>query len=167
MLNYENIERLKAAMRAEPRQYNQSTYGSVRPSCGTLQCMAGFCMILELGSQEFIFSINGNGTRHAATAHAAGRRFLGLSDEPDSSQGIFSPARCWPDDLYHVYCCVCGSHREQVEVACRALDRMHEDGRIDPDPRYDNRYSLARLSEGLPQCLPEAPAVEEPELQLA
>lgn len=165
MLNYENIERLKAAMRAQPRQYNQSTYGSIRPACGTVQCMAGFCMILEQGAAEFISSVQVWRHTHAGAAASSGRRFLGLTHGKEPPEFIFSPARFWPSDLYDAWCF--GHSRAQVEVACRALDRMHEDGRIDPDPRYDNRYSLARLSEGLPQCLPEAPAVEEPELQLA
>lgn len=165
MLNYEGIERLKVAMRASPEQYRQHTFGIRSGACGTVQCMAGYCMILLYGAKEFVCSLGD--VTHASACILAARRLLGISaGEP--WRWIFNGASAWPADLFRDFSRAGDTqdYAAQVEVACRALDRMHESGAIDEDPTYDNRYTLARLGERLPESEAEPGPGAEPEREL-
>jgi hypothetical protein len=140
-INRENVEALKAMMRAKPRSYSQQTFGKfVNDSvaeCNTECCMAGFCRIAEVGLPQYMQELlkSKGDTDEELTSFdfnelcvESGLRFLGIS-RYDECPSIFDGHYCWPKDLSEAYR---GAENpvERVEVACRALDRLQEDGSI-------------------------------------
>jgi hypothetical protein len=66
---------------------------------------------------------------------ASGERFLGLKMDEDAN--IFHSYDCWPDDLVDAYDAA-RDDRARVEVACQALDRLQDNGKISEEPREED-----------------------------
>ena len=139
-INRANVETLKAMMRAKPRSYSQQTFGELVHNsvaeCGTEQCMAGFCRIAEVGMPQYMQELlkytksDAEITNFDFNEHCieSGLRFLGISSLEECPI-IFDDYYCWPKDLSEAYK-EAENPVERVEVACRALDRLQEDGSI-------------------------------------
>jgi hypothetical protein len=156
-MNKAGIEQLKADLRANAERYDQSDFGTITKDCGTEACMAGFCLMRQLGFDEFTERIKDNGswltfspikwlTFRRACLRAAVEQ-LGLEILPDDGvlppilggvdaglPPIFSYVEDWPSDLRRAYsaAAVDHDHPAMVEVACQALDRMDVHGFINP-----------------------------------
>lgn len=124
-LNKEGIEQLKADLRASAKLYNQDTFGSVT-DCGTELCMAGMCLLREVGPQKYK-EISTQGPLLAEACLAAGERQLGI--ETDRFPTIFASADNWPEDLNEKYDSA-KDGASRVVAACEALDRLQLDGSI-------------------------------------
>jgi hypothetical protein len=142
-MNKAGIEQLKADLRANAERYDQSDFGAITKDCGTEACMAGFCLMRQLGFDEFTERVKATGSwwlRHdiwltfrQACLRAAVEQ-LGLEILPDNDEvpPIFGGAHDWPSDLCNAYSAAARRHDHpaMVEVACQALDRMDVHGFI-------------------------------------
>lgn len=92
------IDKLEKVMLANAKRYNQDTFGNVS-ECGTEQCGAGFCYLMEVGQAQF----NNEARRHtnAFQNHCleAGKRRLGIRNKSFPAVFSFSFSISWPDDL--------------------------------------------------------------------
>jgi hypothetical protein len=128
-LNKKGILQLADDLVAHKKLYDQSRYGA-RNECGTVCCMAGFCKRREVGARTFgrmvakwMFSWSGSDV-----CAPAGSKQLGVPQDPQ----IFEPASEWPLDLSDIY--FSNGANARVRAALLALQRLREDGSIDPDP---------------------------------
>lgn len=134
-VNKKAIEQLKADLRRYARRYDQSTFGATDPECGTVMCMAGFCLWRKIGGKKFSETVRkATFLSHAyrefiKEAKVAGREALGLTR---AEPLIFQSTERWPIDLRTRYLAARleGDHRAMVEVACDGLDRLNENGSI-------------------------------------
>jgi hypothetical protein len=148
-MNKAGIEQLKADLRANAERYDQSDFGTITKDCGTEACMAGFCLMRQLGFDEFTERIKDNGSwttfrsdRWLAFRQACLRASveqLGLEpllevDYDNWLPPIFDTALLWPSDLRRAYSAAAErhDHAAMTEVACQALDRMDVHGFINP-----------------------------------
>jgi hypothetical protein len=145
-MNKAGIEQLKADLRANAEHYDQNDFGTITEDCGTEACMAGFCLMRQLGFDEFTERVKATGnwltfspikwlTFRRACLRAAVEQ-LGLEILPDDAglPPIFSYIEAWPSDLRRAYsaAAVDHDHAAMTEVACQALDRMDVHGFINP-----------------------------------
>jgi len=142
MLNVEGINQLADDLVRDDARYNQSYWGQdtkyvndptpespfFGTACGTVACLAGFCMARKIGVTEFnkvaaIYpGISGDSARFY------GAQQLGIPFEAV----IFNNIGDWPSDLRQEY--RNAKPRGRVLVALKALQRLRPDGSIDPDP---------------------------------
>lgn len=137
-INKEGVELLKADMLANSGAYFQDCFGEIIATyseCGTIQCMAGFCYLRKVGESLFKAALNpvyGDEFVFEDECVKSGIAQLGIKQKQEwygVVPKIFCGASLWPVDLGNAYeDAVTG--RERVEVACRALDRLNEDGSI-------------------------------------
>lgn len=150
MLNHEGIELLKSDLRTNAKHYNQQKFGQITPECGTEACMAGMCLMRKLGYEEFtkqamkaVSDLSyGNDFRKFmdacldSAAKQLGLTLLSENEYESKTDGetelppIFSEAGDWPEDLREEYYTADEKHDHQAmaEVACKALDRIDENG---------------------------------------
>jgi hypothetical protein len=129
-VNRKHVEVIKSALRKHAKSYNQNTFGSDRPECGTVMCIAGFCRVEEVGLKQFRKEIRLDPTCDFDLDDAclgSAMKFLGLKGLKVIT--IFASAEVWPNDLANAYKNAT-SHKERAEVACQALDRLNVDGSI-------------------------------------
>lgn len=131
MINKANVELLKADLRANARRYDQSTYGEVDDECGTVGCLAGFCLMRAVGDAAYGWLVKSGDIDEFA--RTAGEEFLGVGTSFKSiDRSIFDPGDWWPRDLAERYAAAedAQDRAAMVEVACDALDRLQDDGTI-------------------------------------
>lgn len=167
-LNKEGIETLKRDLRAEAARYDQSTFGSDRAPkvtgeslCGTVCCMAGFCLQRRLGRAEFDRRVTSSITameRAWRLEEACQERSdfvdacltaaveqLGLEYAGFSFGGlppVLAGMGGWPADLHKRYhdAWLAGDHAAKAEAACDALDRMDDRGTFPAELQLDNLH---------------------------
>jgi hypothetical protein len=127
-INLQGVELLKADLRANAKDYKQSTFGRVT-ECGTEQCMAGFCYLREVGQEAYVSTIIGNSDSMETLCVGAGVKQLGIDCDPEYCLDIFGSHHQWPYDLTIAYINATPPEA-RVEVACAALDRLNDDGTI-------------------------------------
>lgn len=136
-INKEGVELLKSDMRANPRAYEQMNFGRIATEneCGTAQCMAGFCYLRKVGILYFIEKLKDDsespGQFEISCAEAAMDQLGIVRYDPKKVRlaDIFRGPFAWPSDLADAFDSS-DTSSERVEVACRALDRLNEDGSI-------------------------------------
>jgi hypothetical protein len=130
-INLQGVELLKADLRANAANYQQSTFGRIA-ECGTMQCMAGFCRLREVGKEAYTREVIRDDVfdlQVLCVSSGAGQ--LGIDCAPEDCPPIFDSYTEWPFDLREAY-------REartdiaRAEAACAALDRLNDDGSIKP-----------------------------------
>ncbi len=126
-LNKAGIRLLADDLVANKKMYDQDTFGD-REECGTFCCLAGFCYRREIGARRFTLWAK-NEDKDTDLAKDAGRKQLGLKDDID----IFNLFAYWPDDLVEEY--ESNGPTWRVIAALKALQRLRDDGSIDPDPK--------------------------------
>jgi hypothetical protein len=137
-LNKAGIRQLADDLVANKKMYDQDDFGS-REECGTVCCLAGFCYRHEIGARKFTLWAKDEDHKNDDCIKS-GLKQLGLpvikSDyswiEVESPQ-VFGMINIWPDDLEDEY--YENGPRGRVIVALKALQRLREDGTIDPDPK--------------------------------
>lgn len=153
-MNIEGIEQLKSDLRRLARHYSQNRFGRITMECGTEACQAGICLIRKIGMEEFTCRVvqAAEGDRRLEDrlmkdCIAAGVEQLGLTlltdeeyrelaEEDGIGDGalppIFGSSYRWPEDLRDAMreAVKMRDHEAQAEVACRALDRIDDNGRF-------------------------------------
>lgn len=158
MLNKQGIRDLAADLVANGVLYNQRTFGDLihgGSECHTEACMAGFCLIREIGLQKFEALLKldeaDHGSRVPAKSFAAGKKQLGVKPRGKDGLELFCEAVDWPYDLQLAYG-KAKTHRTRARVAIHALQRLLPDGTIDknrkaihtPLKRYLNKLERKR-----------------------
>lgn len=134
-INQEGVEKLKADLRANAKDYKQQTFGRVSDyrdddsACGTEQCMAGFCYLREVGFEKYVGAIRGDSDSMELLCITAGAKQLGIDCDPEYCPDIFESHHVWPVDLGRAYR-EAQTNDARVEAACAALDRLNDDGSI-------------------------------------
>jgi hypothetical protein len=137
-LNKQGIRRLADMLVANKKLYSQQTFGR-QNECGTTCCLAGFCLLEEVGRRKFKTLIGKDDFAKDCTK--AGRKLLGIRT---SDPALFNSLDCWPEDLASEYWA--NGPRGRVTVALKALQRLLPSGRIDPDPKaVHTRLSQLKL----------------------
>jgi hypothetical protein len=139
-INKEEVESLKANLRLHAKRYNQEVFAE-KTDCGTTACLAGFCLLADLGTKEFnervkneVFTV-----RFEADCVDAGKKRLGIKG--GEFPQIFTNSCCWPADLERRYE-LAKTNKERVEVACDALDRLNANGTIKRDKKAEKALGL-------------------------
>jgi hypothetical protein len=176
-LNKEGIAQLKFDLRSNAERYSQDTFGQLSAECGTVCCMAGWCLRREMGEQAFAYVVlnliwvtQPTWQRHCIFV---GARQLGITLLPNTgiigrgttgiigrgapqilmgAPQIFMGHSHWPLDLGRRYAdaMAASDHYAMVEVACDALDRMDEYGDIAALPAAKSvEYGLSAIEEVL------------------
>jgi hypothetical protein len=132
-LNTKGILKLAEGLVIHSEMYDQNVYGK-RDTCGTVCCLAGLCLLNQVGWEEFsnLLIPDASGKEWELTPLAAvqaGARQLGVWEHAQ----IFSGAFSWPADLQDEYT-LAQTHEDRARVALKALRRLRESGYIDPDP---------------------------------
>lgn len=139
-LNLDGIAQLKADLRANAKHYNQQNFGVVTPECGTEACMAGMCLMRQIGLDAFTKSIKTmkdagfHGFTSACIAAGADQIGITLLEPDEYGRGevppIFEVQTSWPEDLKDSYTDAKEKHDHaaMAEVACAALDRIDDNG---------------------------------------
>lgn len=151
------VDDLRASCASTELLYDQGTFGSIRTNrdaeCRTECCMAGLCLIKEIGLSDYQTLVLqhhiDSESVFVVSALSAGRRQLGIDPQVLAPQ-IFEGVIFWPHDLRRVMCLATawpGNYERRVEVAIAALRRLHADGSIDKDPNYDNGMVDAKVEE--------------------
>jgi hypothetical protein len=126
-LNKAGIRQLADDLVANKKRYNQQTFGD-KEDCGTVCCLAGFCSIRSVGLRKFNKWIDDE-SDPVIDPRGDGAKQLGIPRNAD----LFDYVDSWPSDLGEEY--RENGPRGRVIVALKALQRMREDGSIDPDPK--------------------------------
>lgn len=129
-LNKKGIRLLADDLVAHKKLYNQNVEGRPDP-CGTVGCLAGFCLARKLGRREYIKRVESSFI--GVEAHQSGRDQLGLPEPNIGRLQIFDFLWSWPQDLQDLY--KSNGPRCRMIAALYALQRLREDGTIDPDPK--------------------------------
>lgn len=111
--------------------YDQNTEGMLE-TCGTVGCMAGFCHARKIGRRAYNLKVRRGGVV-VYQAHMDGHRQLGLTVVGIEMAQIFNVVSYWPSDLRMMY--ESNGPASRVMAALMALQRLHVDGTIDPDPK--------------------------------
>ena len=127
VVNREGILKLAADLVDNWQRYDQDTFGEDR-ECGTVCCMAGFCLINEVGTKRFNQINRDEPFNLPVMARRAGARQLGI---PFGAL-LFYDTIYWPSDLRREYRERKGKCR--IVAALKALERLRGDGSIDPRP---------------------------------
>jgi hypothetical protein len=162
-LNKEGIAQLKFDLRSNAERYSQDTFGQLSAECGTVCCMAGWCLRREIGEQEFAYVVLNLIWVARDTWQRkcifVGARQLGITLLPDTGTicrgvpQIFMGHSHWPLDLGRRYSDAMtafpnSDHHAMVEAACDALDRMDEYGNIAALPAAKSvEYGLSAIEE--------------------
>jgi hypothetical protein len=134
-LNRAGIRALAADLVAHHEKYDQGYYGMYNASCGTVACMAGFCLQKKIGVTKFNKLVS-NGTLFSRDAIEAGieQLFKNYANDQGGSPVIFAFSSSWPTDLAIAYS-LAGTPKAKVIVALKALSRLKPNGYIDSDPK--------------------------------
>lgn len=156
MLNRQGILQLADDLIADSSKYDQNYWGSHfedQSACGTVACLAGFCMSRAIGVTKFnelakvAFGVDGS----------AARGFGGAQLGIPRNAGIFHQADLWPSDLYREYQ-MNSEAKSRVVVALKALQRLRDDGSIDVNPNAVHTF--------IPQLLVLQEPLEEPSVSI-
>lgn len=129
-LNKKGIRLLAADLFKHKKLYDQNTEGTAY-ECGTVGCLAGFCLARKLGRREYVWQVKHGFV--SIEAHRSGQAALGLPKLNTGRLQIFDFLYAWPQDLQDIY--NSNGPRCRVIAALSALQRLLPDGTIDPNPK--------------------------------
>ena len=130
-LNKRGICELATMLVNSREMYNQNTFGSKHP-CGTVCCMAGLCYVKQVGIEAFNTLLSEKNGNISDECLEAGIKLLGIESDSDFPL-LFGMPGVWSGDLRDEYY-QAETGRDRVIVALKALQRLQEDGSIDPNP---------------------------------
>ncbi len=132
------IERMIAAILAEPQFYNQDTFGEElckndgQQVCGTVCCAAGWAVWLDnraMYQKMMKEEIASDGWNEDLEWDKAALKALDLEvDERFNTNTLFGSADCWPDEFYEMYLKATTPLQRAKALAKRWLAFIEADG---------------------------------------